>query len=552
VFKLDQIKHLQFRVPVAICVGLLLAVASGILVGGASFGTLKRLSLLLLAFAYALFWQAHTWKLALAICLLGFSHIGFGFRIGVVELSSVVAAFLITITWWRKKRIARPPEMALFSFQIFNLLILTWLIYSGCHAVYNILDPFRPYDFALKNFAKTIVAMSGPPFLLFYFMHRPRGIIADEKMPTALIRIGFVALVVNILIRLWGMTHGAYSAEFSGDPEEGGYFQIPGLDLVESPFILRSLTLFTATTAAVLIGSRWFTKQSAGFRALLYSVVPLTIFGAVISGGRAAPVFTFFLGGAALWLRGHYRTVLSAAGFGIFLMIALNLIPGALNSLPPIAQRSLQMVVFTDTSEYATANISSSSSWRRELVARSFAEWRSDPRIFWFGRGTYKFGAEDLISRRRNVGEADMEISLRRGTTHSLVTDLLVIYGLCGLIIYFAMMISLLWFLWTIYKLPSMDEVGKMVTLIALLLGGFLFAYGIVGGASFPIDVTWLLIAIFGYLYGRNRSERVGIEPPRLGLNRPSFPPPPAAFHSSKRTRIGSAGGPGRVYRRWN
>ena len=505
----DKLKQVQLRIPTAIAIGLIVCIASGWLIGSASFSTLKRITLMLLFLAYVLFWQGHTWKLGLAICLFGFSHIGFGFRIGVVELSAVAAFVLIAASFWRKRRMTRPVVMELVCFQVFNLTLLVWLLYSVGHAVYTIMDPFRPYDFALKNFMKTIVAMTGPPLLVFYFMHQPRGIIANSKMPGAVIWIGLTALVVNIVIRIWGMMHGAYNPDLVVDLDAPGYFEIPGLDLVESPYILRSLTLFTATTSAVLLGSKWLEARGPGFRALVYSLLGLSFIGAVMSGGRGAIIFAFVLAGAALWMCRYYRTVLTAMGFGVLIFISLNLIPGVLRTVPPILQRSLQMIIFTDESEFAAVDIASSSSWRLELVRRSFDEWRSDPRVFWSGRGTYKFTHEDLIARQRNRGEGDMEISLRRGTTHSLVTDLLVIYGLVGMIIYFAMMFSLLWFLWRVYKHPTTDEVARMMTLACFLLLSFLFAYGIVGGASFPIDVAWLLIAVFGYLYGEANKRQV-------------------------------------------
>src|SRR5688572_6307157 len=203
----DKIKHTQLRVPVAIGGGLVLCVLVGLLVGGASFVTLKRIGLLLLLAGYTLFLQHHTWKIGLAVALLGLNHIGFGFRISTIELSGMVALILIAVTWWRKKRVTRPEIMDTLLFRIFNLSTLAWLIYSGGHAIYTILDPFNPYEFALKNFLKTVSGMTGPVALLFYFIHRPRGIIADSNMLRPVITIGLVALVANIAIRIWGLLH---------------------------------------------------------------------------------------------------------------------------------------------------------------------------------------------------------------------------------------------------------------------------------------------------------------------------------------------------------
>jgi hypothetical protein len=498
----DKIKQAQLKVPIAICAGLVLCILVGLLVGGASFVTLKRVGLVLLFAAYALFLQQHTWKIGLAVALLGLNHIGWGFKISTTELSGMVAGLLISITWWRKMRVARPEMMETFLFRIFNLSMLAWLVYSGFHAVYTIMDPFNPYEFALKNFLKTVSGMTGPVALLFYFIHRPRGIIADSNMLRPLIVLGLTALIINIGIRIWGVMHGIYNPEIAMQlSEEEGYFVVPGFDLIEDPYILRTISPLLATTCAVVIGSSWLRQRSPLLRASVILMHLLCFVGAIVSGGRATIVFVFGLSAAALWLRGHYRIVLATALFGVIVALPLNLLPGALNSFPPVLQRSLQMIVFTQESEYAITSIGTSSSWRWELFKRSIAEWRSDPRIFWFGRATYKFGMEDIIARKRNIGEADMDISLRRGATHSLLTDLLVVYGICGLVIYFCFVISLLWLLWKMYRRKSMDEVGKMMSLICFLFLAFTFSYGIIGGATFPISVTWLLIALFGYCY---------------------------------------------------
>lgn len=500
---LDKLKHAQLRVPLATAGGLVVSVLFGLLIGGASFSTLKQLGFALLVVVYALFWQQHTWKVALAVCLISLTHIGFGFRLSTIELSGMVAVILVGLTWWRKQHLPRPPVMTLFSFRIFNLSLLAWLGYSLGHGIYTVMDPFHPYDFALKNFLKTEVGMTGPLVLLFYFIHRPRGIIANKNMLGAVIYISLIALMANILIRLWGMVHGIYNLELAAEfGDEGGYFIIPGFDLTEDPYALRLITPFTATCCAVVIGSKWASRQSALFLGIVGLVLLLSFVGAGLSGGRATIIFVFFLTAAALWVHRHYRVVLGVFGAAALIVLVLNLAPDILRIAPPMLQRSLQMVVFTEESEFARVSISDSSSWRLELFQRAIAEWRSDSRIFWFGRGTYKFDTEDLIARQRNAFEGNMDISLRRGATHSLLTDLLVIYGVCGLVIYSVMSFSMLRFLWRVYRHEDSDEVAKMVTLICLLLLIFNFAYGIVGGATFPINVTWLLIALFGYLYG--------------------------------------------------
>ena len=511
---LAKLTHIQYPVPLAIAGGVVISLLAGTLIGSGDLGTIKRLVLIVFVVAYVLFLHSYTWKIALLICMLGFTHVGFGFKIGGVEMTGLLSAATIVAVGWRKQRLQTPEVMELYCFRVFRLALLAWLLYSSAHAVYTVMDPFNPYEFALKNFSKTVVGMTGLWILVYYFMYRPRGIVSDENMLKSVVTIGAVGLVVNIAIRTWGILHGIHNPEVALDlGDDARYFTIPGVDLMEDPYALRGATPFTATVAAVLLGSKWLNGYSSAFRFLVGCVLFLSFLGAVLSGGRATIIFVFFVIGITLWMRAYYRLVLVALTAALFAVLALNLIPGVLRSVPEVMQRSLQMVVFTDESSWAQANINESSRWRRELVTRAFNEWRSDRRIFWFGRGTYKFGNDDLIAQKRNLGEGSMEVSLRRGSTHSLITDLLIVYGLCGLLVYVAMMLSLLWFLRKVYRHNSIDEVGKMVALVCYIQIGFNFAYDLIGGGTTPAQVIWLLIALFGYFYYLERKKEGAVGP---------------------------------------
>jgi O-antigen ligase len=64
--------------------------------------------------------------------------------------------------------------------------------------------------------------------------------------------------------------------------------------------------------------------------------------------------------------------------------------------------------------------------------------------IFWFGRSTYKYTDEDRAAIEVDGYEEEMDASLRRGVTHNLVSDLLITYGLIGLVFYFVVCIALI------------------------------------------------------------------------------------------------------------
>lgn len=212
------------------------------------------------------------------------------------------------------------------------------------------------------------------------------------------------------------------------------------------------------------------------------------------------------------------------------------MMPGVVKSAPMIIRRSLNWALIerdTDASEM----IQGSSNWRLTLFERALAEWRSDPRIFWFGRATYSYGLDDVIAMTITGEDATIESSLRRGATHNLLTDMLVTFGIVGLALYFSMYFSLLFFLWTLYRNRQLDELARTFTLIILVFMAFNFVYAIIGGGSVPITMAWFYIILIAYLYGLHAETlraavSAKIDPPkgpRLAPQRPRGPLPAGA-----------------------
>jgi O-antigen ligase len=445
--------------------------------------------------------------------MLDVFYLGFGFSISNIEQTGVLAIFIVLLTWWRKERIQKPRIMETMLFGAFNIALLGWLLYSFGHLIYNTLDPYNPSEFALKNFLKTVVQFSGPLLLVFYFMHRPTGIVVNRRLSVHLIAIGLFALGVNLMIRLWELKEGSLDPANQIEGETP-YFAIASLDIMANYYALRNAGPFLGVVCIAFLRGPWFTCQSFFVRGAVWSLYILSLIGSTLSGGRATIVFLFFLSVVVLWLRRFHRLVLSMFAGGLVFVVALNLIPNVLEPMPLIMQRSLQLIVFTSESYDAKASIDSSTSWRKEIVERAFELWRFDSRVFWFGRGTYKFGAEDFRALKRDAGAGAMDVSLRRGATHSLVTDLLLVFGLVGFIIYMTMFACLLAILWRLWKDPRSDDIVKPIALASFILTAFNLAYGIVGGATFPLPLAWLLVCLFAYLY---RVEANSLGPPALG-----------------------------------
>jgi O-antigen ligase len=185
----------------------------------------------------------------------------------------------------------------------------------------------------------------------------------------------------------------------------------------------------------------------------------------------------------------------------LFVLFA-NVFSDWINHTVPVAiARPLQWVMVSKNKE-AESSIESSSRWREELFSRAIAEWRSDPRIFWFGRATYGYGVNDYLAAQVSGGfEAGIDSSLRRGETHNLLTDLLVTYGLVGCILYYSLVLAIIGFLWAAYRSPTVPSLLKPLRLICLITFVSYPLTASIAGGLYTAENMWLLIVFIAALY---------------------------------------------------
>lgn len=511
--ELTNLSGPRLQSAIAISVGCIVAVFLGIVIGGGNFDTLARVVAIAVLLLYLLFWQKYSWKIGLTICLLDFSYFGLGFQIGGTDQSMLLAGILIIVTCWRKARLPTPAVFETGSFGVFNFFLLAWLIYSVGHLVFNHLDPFRPSDYALKNFLKTFVQFSGPAGLIFYFMHRPRGVVVGSSAPRSIAVIGISTLVLAICIKLWEFSQGLGGAsDLNPLAGESLGFTIPSLSLAASLYTLRGVPIFLAPLAAVFAKTKWLREQPTYVRVIFFAMPPLCILGAMMSGGRATIAFVIILLSGAHALRGRISVILKWGTLLFVLVLGVNFAGPMIRTSPAPVQRSLSWALVTQANEGAVGSIASSTNWRLELFNRSLEEWDSDRRIFWFGRGVYAYTIADEIAMRQDGYEGTLETSRRRGATHNLLTDLLVTYGLCGAVLYLGAFVGLVFFLWSVFRAKMADEVGRNLALSAFLLSAFGLIYGLVGGGGISPTLAWLVVATLAYFYrlqsaGQPRAE---------------------------------------------
>lgn len=518
---IDRFANPNLKIPTAIGVGLGLALGLGMWAGSGEFSKLRVVAAVAIVLVYLLFFLPSIWVIGLLICSCGFMQVGFGFTMGDLEMSLVVAGLFFAMMCWRKRRVERPPVFESMSFGLLNTMAFFWLAYVFCHTVFNIYDPYRPTEFALKNLLKVVEAWSAAILLMTYFANRPNGLIVRGNFPRRLAWCLAIGLTINIFLQLFNLLNGG-DAPVGDDPDDpfgNNALMLPVLDLMENPYALRTIPPAAMLFCGAIVATRWFKERPLKERRLFYFVMAQSVIGAILSGGRGTLGFVLGLFAIFLIIRRRIGLLIGFVCVAAVIAGGVNVIPDTVKSAPPMIRRALNWALLEKDVESA-GTIESSTNWRLDLFKRSLGEWQSDPRIFWFGRATYAYTMEDVIAFKINAEDATVESALRRGNTHNMITDLLVVFGLVGLILYFLLYFALLYFLWTLYKSPQLDELAKTLALVILLALSFNFMYGLLGGGGFPMLQAWFYIVLVAYIYGQHAqtvrsTESTKIEPPK-------------------------------------
>lgn len=475
----------------ALMLGLLLAMFLGTLIGQSESKVLLGISLGVLALLFAISLYRYVWQTALFLLFFGFGYRPTGFAFGGVELGCGLGVAVIAIFIWQKKKFVRPAILAQPAFRMVERVLFVWLAYVALHMFFNIRFPYSPGEFKLSNAIKSYFVLSAPLFLLFYFVRNPSGLVVGPKFFWRFAQILFAGLMINLALRIY---------ELAG----GGILYIPIINATASMHILRGLSPF-----AMMIGVIGLTgpasERRSGFRTLVYaSLAFIGAFAAVMSGGRVAIVYGFLCVCFVLLLRRRIPALAVVAALSILGLVAANLASGWINSKAnPYLQRSMQWALLNKDWQ-TVRDLEASTNWRWELAQRALDEWRSDPRIFWTGRATFGFGSADETSLLIQGGyEALIQTALRRGATHNLITDLLIAYGLIGLILYFALFIALLRFLWRLHKSKQLSPPAVNMATACFVYALYSFFLAVTSGSYFPPEVIWcLLVLVAGFYNG--------------------------------------------------
>jgi hypothetical protein len=490
--------------------GIGLAIFLGLSAGSGNFMQVGKFVFLVLALLYVLFLQNLTWKIIYFICTLGLNFIPGGIFFGASEITCAILFCLFAATWWRKEKPITPFETEKLPFRIFNVCLIAWITYNIIHMLYTIWDPYWAGDVAIKNLLKTYIQWAGLPIAVFYFMHFPQSLKIKEDFPKTMGKILLFCLLANLAIR----TYALLSGRFGGDPTltkvefAQGMFYIPGIGATENPYVFRILGPMSILFCMTFLHSEWIKSQGPGQRWILLLCLGMSWIGTILGGGRASiPLAVFFILSVYIFRKKYGRLILMGitAIFMIGLANGLYHI-GLMQHLPPMVLRSCAVIII-NKGEDAKVLLRGSNEMREDIFKMAIAEWKSDSRIFWFGRSTYSYGYDDILDAQLRA-DGLLISGLRRGASHNLISDLLIIFGLVGFCLFMAMIFSYLWLMWGIYRYKFYQNVEPGVRSLALVafLGtaGFV-SYGLIAGGGM-IDGFSLLI-ILSRIYAVNISQ---------------------------------------------
>jgi hypothetical protein len=211
-------------------------------------------------------------------------------------------------------------------------------------------------------------------------------------------------------------------------------------------------------------------------------------------------------------IRGRFMPAVLAAVFLALLTATLNTFPRAIRDLPPTVQRSMALLIFTERVE-ARSSIENSSAWRLEVFQRATAEWLGDRRIFWFGRGSFSWtAADERLLLQDGYGSA-MDSAIRRGATHNLLSDLLVMYGLVGASLYFLLLAFWERFLARCRRFLAEDEIGRTLAMLCWVQVLIYSGIGLIGGGFVPAEVAWMTGLLVGRMHRKQNSFQNALRP---------------------------------------
>jgi|GEM_PF-6535625 len=429
-------------------VGILASVIFGALIGKADWLPLAMgLALCSVIFTVAV-GQRHLVGMCLLIACLDFTIAPLGFKIGAMEQTGILTFLVWLSVFWRKQVIAAVPTACAnyHVYKLFRMCVILMGCYAVLHFAFNGMFPYDEGAWGLNAASKVYAQVFGVFVMIVAILDSRIGVKRDGYKNKTLMGFIFISLLLAIVLRSvlffrYGGSIADYQDEFSNRFEANSALNyalhIPIINLVDSPYTLRVLA-----PAACLVGSVFFFLPKGRYRPpiLSLSLVACGILGSLLSGGRAALVFSLvFISVGALYSR-RIMFVLASAAAAVLVFATVLVVPETMiESLPYYAQRSVGWLR-PDVKSDAILGIKGSTDKRLDWLKYSWDYWsKGDARLLVTGRSVGSMDAQDVAGYLNYNDSVTMWFAIKRLSTHNGFMDLVIGFGLIG---YFFVMLS--------------------------------------------------------------------------------------------------------------
>lgn len=468
--------------------------------------------------AVGLYFAVHGWRKAWAyLCLLLFSNVmfyqGFSFTSEHLFFGLLVGASAISLV--SQKFAMQIPEVRQAGSRSTAVIIGILLCFGLFHFAGNYAMPYSPMNYSVKNCLKAYFECFASMACLLWLMSGPYSFRLNSRWATGLVCIIVVALLGNIAAMGHMYLQGYDSVDGLSTGGLDDYMaRVPVINMYASIFSLRHICPLCCVILLMLISStEWRKSVGIWVKALILVGLLLCLAGTVMSGGRVTLLFCLSLAFGALVLRKKMVLICMVGAAAIALVAFVNVFAHEINNKAPMTvARSLQFVMLEKG--HASFSISSSQDCRNAAFKEAIRQWQEGgPRLTLFGRSVYHVSASESIEVAGG-SEIDRFVvaTMRSGRTHNLITDLLIQYGLVGLVLYLTAYVIVIRFVLRLYRsISERESLSKALAGALLLYVPLMFVYQLWGGGYMPMFVPLLIGLIRGHLTTQRAPELVAV-----------------------------------------
>lgn len=496
-------------------IGLVVAVYIGSLVGNQDFGTVTMILLALLGVLYFAFASSYWIWLAFVWAVFGFAIRPLGPMLTGLHIALALAGVFIAAYAWRRHPAGSVNTHLSNYFGPFKISLLIYLCYMAVNAILTMYFPNEPLSVRWANLAKQNVEMWGGFIIVAVALALPRFCRLPRGIANWLVGSMVVALIVNTLVRgyatfVLGLGQQAEAGTLA--PELGAKtINLPIINLVDNEFILRAVAPFGALLGVAFLCAKSGSGRPVASRLLTWLLVATSIVAAPFAGGRVTLLLTLLMPSLVLLLRKRYVALLMVGTVGLLILLGIRFTYETNYKLVPfMVQRSVALLPGMQMDE-ALRSIEGSSDWRYDLATRALAEWRSNLRTIFLGRGVYAFTAQDITAINLDPHMGVLESSLLRGSTHNSITDHLLITGIVGFVFYHCVFFSMLFGVYNIFRSREHFDLVAALCLVVLVESSALFLVGLLGSGFFQVT-SGLLVAIIICLVFRESPQKIAVK----------------------------------------